>query len=420
MQNINQAKSFLLLSINRHLKKSLGKRESEGLLRYLPSQNNLIDFCSNDYLGFARSSELKEEIDGYVGTLHVGAQRKSRTQRVGATSLHTLSESPLITGSTGSRLLTGNSKFAEDLEAFIADYHNAEAGLLFNSGYDANTGLFSCVPQRGDTVIYDELIHASVRDGIRLGLANSFSFGHNDLSHLEMRLKKACLPKLQRRQAKGSVFVAVESVYSMDGDFSPLEEIVRLCAEHDAHLIVDEAHATGLFGRGGKGRVVELKLENLVFARIHTFGKALGCHGAIILGSNLLRDYLINFSRSFIYTTALPFHCLKAVKCAYDILSKDNDKILKLSTLANVFKLKIDSYSHIDKIESFSPIQCIIISGNDRVKRVAQGVQNSGFDVRPIMSPTVPEGKERLRICLHAFNTEEEVNDLVTAISENI
>lgn len=359
----------------------------EGIFRQLTSQNNLIDFCSNDYLGFARSSELNEKMDQFD-----------------------LSESPLTTGSTGSRLLTGNSKFAEDLEAFIADYHNAEAGLLFNSGYDANIGLFSCVPQRGDTVIYDELVHASIRDGIRLGLENSFSFRHNDLSHLEIMLKKA----------KGSIFVAVESVYSMDGDFSPLEEIVRLCTEHNAHLIVDEAHATGLFGKGGEGRVVELNLGNYIFTRIHTFGKALGCHGAIIIGSNLLRDYLINFSRPFIYTTALPFHCLKVIKNAYDILSKCNDKMLKLSSLINLFKLKIDTYSHIDKIESSSPIQCIIINGNDRVKRVAQGVQNSGFDVRPIMSPTVPEGKERLRICLHAFNTEKEVIDLVTAISENI
>ncbi|MFH1321848.1 MAG: pyridoxal phosphate-dependent aminotransferase family protein [Bacteroidota bacterium] len=389
-----------MFPINHHIKKSLDNRRSDGTIRNLTSRNDLIDFCSNDYLGFARSVELKEKILNYNYT-----------------------EGKAITGSTGSRLLTGNSKFTEDLEAFIADYHNAEAGLIFNSGYDANIGLFSCVPLRGDTIIYDELIHASVRDGVRLSLASSFSFKHNDLSHFEDKLKLA----------KGNIFVAVESVYSMDGDFSPLKEIAGLCSKYNAHLIVDEAHATGVIGNGGKGRVVELDLsskrsydcsgEELIFARVHTFGKALGCHGAIVLGSNLLRNYLVNFSRPFIYTTALPLYSLFSIKCAYDILSESNDKILKTSNLVKLFKLKVDDIlqdqsgrTKVEKIESSTPIQCIIVSGNERVKKVALQIQKSGFDVRPIMSPTVLKGKERLRICLHAFNTEEEVEALADVI----
>ncbi|MBL4654010.1 MAG: aminotransferase class I/II-fold pyridoxal phosphate-dependent enzyme, partial [Flavobacteriales bacterium] len=253
------------MNVEQTLSDKLENRKGENALRSLKTVNGLIDFSSNDYLGFARDFAV-------------------------------LNHSVGVGGSTGSRLLTGNSIEAEELEAFIAEYHNAEAGLLYNSGYDANIGLLSCVPQRGDTVIYDELSHASIIDGIRLSRAESFKFKHNNLEHLETRLKSA----------KGNVFVVVESVYSMDGDFSPLQELINLKQKFDFNLIVDEAHATGLFGKKGEGRCVELGIQNEVFARVHTYGKALGCHGAIVLGSETLRSYLINFSRSFIYTTALP------------------------------------------------------------------------------------------------------------------
>jgi 8-amino-7-oxononanoate synthase len=295
----------------------------------------------------------------------------------------------------------------ECLEAKIAAFHHARAGLIFNSGYDANIGLFSSVPRKGDTILYDELIHASIRDGVRLSLASHFSFKHNNINQLEEKIKIA----------KGNVFVAVESVYSMDGDFAPLKEISDLCSRFGAFLIVDEAHATGIFGKKGEGRVSELGLEENVFARMHTFGKALGCHGGIVLGSDLLRDYLINFARSFIYTTALPVHSLIAINCAYDILTNSYDKILKTRCLIDLFKAKFSEHKKFELIQSISPIQCILIPGNVQVKMTSEHIKNAGYDVRPILSPTVFKGQERLRICLHAFNSEKEIEALINELN---
>ena len=365
-------------SSTQFIKAKLQERLESGSLRRLQVNDNLIDFCSNDYLGYAQVIETE--------------------------SLSKL----LPTGSTGSRLLNGNSMLAESLESQLADFHGAEAGLIYNSGYDANVGLFSCIPQRCDTVIYDELIHASIRDGIRLSFANNFSFFHNDLIHLENRLKVAT----------GNVYVAVESVYSMDGDFASLKDIADLCDFYKASLIVDEAHATGIFGEKGSGRVQELNLEKRVFARVHTFGKALGCHGAIILGSALLRDYLINFSRSFIYTTALPPSSLNQIKIAYERLSEDDLNIKKIKKLILYFRsqsigLKANG---LEIIDSHSPIQCIVIPGNEQVKAVSEKLKQAGLDLRPILSPTVKKNRERLRICLHTFNDQKQVDELITLL----
>ncbi len=361
-------------------------RETKGLLRQLPAENDLIDFCSNDYLGFARSKELADKVSAE------------------------LAEDSNAGGSTGSRLLTGNSQYAEELEEFIANYHDAEAGLLYNSGYDANLGLLSAIPGRNDTIVHDELVHASIRDGIRLGLAKSYAFDHNNLSHLEAQLKRA----------EKSIFVVVESVYSMDGDLAPLKEICFLCEKYNAQLIVDEAHATGVFGMKGEGRVVELNLQSQTFARVHTFGKAIGGHGAVVLGSADLRNYLINYSRSFIYTTALPKHSLIWIKNAYDIMSNVNFKKLKPRQLHELLKTKIEYHKNVGSFDEFSPIVSINIGDLTRTKSVAKSLQNDGFDVRAILSPTVPKGTERLRICLHTFNTELEVEGLVKSLIKHL
>ncbi|MBL4754977.1 MAG: pyridoxal phosphate-dependent aminotransferase family protein [Flavobacteriales bacterium] len=354
----------------------LESRRQEGRLRSLRTTKGLIDFCSNDYLGFARDIESGEGRG--LGTM----------------------------GSTGSRLITGNSSYVEELEQFIADYHDAECGLIFNSGYDANLGLFSSVPQRGDTVLFDEYCHASIRDGLRLGYCRSHSFPHNDLESLERLLLRA----------EGNVFVAVESVYSMDGTFADLAALVSLAEKHKARLIVDEAHATGLFGERGQGRVVELNLQARVYARIHTFGKALGRHGAIVLGDQNLRVFLINYARSFIYTTSLPESALMGVKSAYDKLSKINFKELKLRRLQGLFTKLVEECSALDLIESFSPIQGLICGSNTLAKSLSQALENEGIFVYPILSPTVPKGTERLRICMHEFNTEDEVLRLVNCL----
>ncbi len=367
-------------NINSYIQQKLDKRKAENAFRELKVENGLIDFCSNDYLGFASEKEI-----------------------------HTVHEELTKFGATGSRLISGNYQLTEDLEQFIAKYHQAEAGLIFNSGYTANLGIFSSLPKRGDTIIYDEIIHASIRDGIRLSYADSFSFKHNDLESLIERLKLT----------KGNIYVAVEAVYSMDGDQAPLKEIATICKEYNANLIVDEAHAVGVFGNKGEGLVIQENLENDVFARVVTFGKALGCHGAIVLGSNLLRAYLINYSRAFIYTTALPLSSILTIRNAYSFLENNIDKSRKLKELITHFKSQIINYQ-LSIINSDSAIQCIIIPGNDEVKKVAQKIQQSGFDVRAILSPTVPKGLERLRICLHQFNTKEEIDGLTSQISKLI
>jgi len=352
------------------LNKALEKRIKENSLRKLNIQENLVDFCSNDYLGFSKTLKLAS------------------------------SDFDLPAGSTGSRLLSGNNLLFERVENHIADFHKAESALIFNSGYDANLGFFSCVPQRNDTVIYDELVHASIRDGIRLGLAKSYSFQHNDVNDLKKKLENA----------KGNIFIAIESVYSMDGDFAPLYDIIQLANEYRANIFVDEAHATGIFGELGEGRVVEAGLQDKVFARLVTFGKALGCHGAAVLGNKTLKEYLINFARSFIYTTALPPHDIKMIEAAY----KKLPLILKeRNTLLSLIQQFKETAAHLNLIKSDSPIQCIIIPGNHNVKQVSEQLQKNGFDIRPILSPTVPAGQERIRICLHSFNTTEQIKQVL-------
>ena len=386
--------------IERHLFQILEERKQQLLFRTLKTSKNLIDFCSNDYLGFSQKLKQNSEIYSFPS------------------------------GATGSRLLAGNTQFVEDLEQEIADFHGAEAGLIFNSGYDANVGLLSCLPQKNDLLFTDELIHASMIDGARLSYASRHRFKHNDVEDLERKIVQSQAPPAPRGGAissklfdklsesetpllgVGGLFIALESVYSMDGDLANLEGFVNLSEKYGANLIVDEAHATGIFGKNGRGLVCELGLENKVFARVITFGKALGCHGAIVLGSKNLRDYLINFARPFIYSTAAPMHTHESVRQAYQLLKSPDFSNKKLHSLIRFFKEQAKQVPDLELIDSSSAIQCIIISGNEKCREIALKLQNEGLDIRPIVSPTVPKGKERLRICLHEFNTEEEVKKI--------
>jgi 8-amino-7-oxononanoate synthase len=371
---------FRLSKAASFIKTRLEERQSAGNYRVLKPENGLTDFCSNDYLGFARSEALRfainQEMSNYSNSL---------------------------IGSTGSRLLAGNTAYAEVLEAEIAAIHHYPAGLIYNSGYDANLGLFSSLPQRGDTIITDELVHASIIDGARLNYAERYKFKHNDMNSLEAKLK----------QAKGNVYVGVESVYSMDGDMAPLENIASIVQKYNAHLIVDEAHALGVFGLGS---VHQLNLQDKVFAQVVTFGKALGCHGAIVLGSDLLRQYLITVSRSFIYTTAAPFHQLASVKMAYGLLREDDQYRQLLRANIEFFKAGFKN-SNYRLIPSDSAIQCLVMKSNDKAKLLGDLLQSNGFDVRPILSPTVAAGAERLRICIHCYNTGQEISGLLTIIN---
>lgn len=368
-------------AINDFISASLKERESNHSIRSLKYENTLIDFCSNDYLGFARSKELKAAFECELGK-----------------------HPDYFLGSAGSRLIAGNKKFTEDLESEIAEFHNSQASLLFNSGYDANIGIFSSLPQRGDTIICDQFVHASIIDGVRLSHATRYIFKHNDLNSLEEKLKFA----------KGRIYIAIETVYSMDGDEAPLKEICDLAERFNAAVIADEAHAIGVFGSQGKGLADELGLTSRIFARTVTFGKALGVHGAAVLGSKQLRTYLINYSRSFIYTTASPFLNHLAVKVAYSYL-REMDHQIELKKRIQAFKSSLDT--QINVIYSRSAIQALIVPGNAQVIESAKAIQNSGFDVRPILSPTVPEGAERLRISLHNHNSVDEIKRLCDRIN---
>ncbi|ATL49313.1 8-amino-7-oxononanoate synthase [Chitinophaga caeni] len=366
------------------LQAALHKREEQASLRQLRHFENRVDFCSNDYLGLASSERMGE----HILRLNEPYSKKH--------------------GSGGSRLLSGNDPFIELAEGEIALFHRAAAGLIFNSGYDANLGLLSSVPGKHDTVIYDNLAHASIRDGIRLSLAHSYAFAHNDCESLQQKLSIA-------KRGLGEVFVVIESVYSMDGDIAPIEDILQLCQRYNAHLIVDEAHATGIVGSRGEGLVQSKGLENDCFARVHTFGKALGCHGAIVLGSETLKSYLINFARSFIYTTALPPVAVASMLAAYQLFPSMDEE--RRTIRAHIRKLRSGLNDNL--FYSDTPIQVYNIPGNEAARTKAGYLQSLGLDVRAILHPTVAKGAERLRIIIHSFNTDHELELLIEGLRKN-
>lgn len=362
-------------------------RNQQNALRSLPLENQLIDFSSNDYLGFAQSETLFNTVHDYLTANNIKRN-----------------------GATGSRLISGNHALYAKAEATIAAFHQAESALLFNSGYDANVGFFSCVPQRTDVILYDELIHASIRDGIQMSLAKSYKFEHNDTEHLEQRLQQA-----QTEYPKATVFVVTESVFSMDGDCPNLEEMVQVTQKYAAYLVVDEAHALGVFGKNGEGLVQSLGLQEQVFARIMTYGKGLGCHGAAILGSEQLKSYLINFARSFIYTTGLSPHSVATIAVAYGFLQPETLHLLQ-ENIRHFNQEKVRLGLKPLFVYSKSAIQCAIIPGNETVKSIAKQLQENNFDVKPIMAPTVPENQERLRFCLHSYNTPDEISEVLSLL----
>ena len=371
----------------------LENRKKEDTFRSLNSLDGLIDFLSNDYLGFATNETLF-----------------SKTFQL------LLTESIASNGSGGSRLLSGNHKLYQKLEPLLAAFYKSNAALVFNSGYDANMGLFSALPQRGDLVFYDEFVHASIREGIRMSNAKAYSFLHNNLSSLEERIN---LNTARNENEDFAVYIVTESVFSMDGDSPDLKALTKFSKSNGYNLIVDEAHAVGVLGKNGEGLIAEQGLENDVFARTVTFGKAFGCHGAAILGSEDLKDYLVNFAKPFIYTTALTPHTLATIITAHEYineLGKESKATLKehIEFFKNQLKVhKIDG----SFIPSDTPIQGCIVAGSKKVKQVSKKLIDKGFNVKAILSPTVPEGQERLRICLHSFNSKEEIGLLVKLLA---
>ncbi len=403
-----------------HLKKLLDKRKEDGLLRALPNFHAFtpqsIDFFSNDYLGVAQNNQILALIQEKLEKNYFENNLKSNKN-----VLH-------YGGATGSRLISGNIPEAIQAEKYIATFHNAENSLIFSTGYSANVGLLACLATENDYYVSDQLIHASMIDGVRLSNAQKLRFRHNDMAHLETHLQniqKNKTKNLEKNPEKiGFTYILIESIYSMDGDVAPLSEIYALAEKYDAYLIIDEAHALAVYGEKGEGFAHKYAQNSHTFARIYTFGKGFGSHGAVIVGSDILISYLINFARSFIYSTALlPSH-YAYIEATYAVLNEDflgilekerqklNENIAFFQEKAHYF-LEKNQKNNLEKnyqiLPSNTAIQTLIIGGNMETKAVETHLRNKNFLVKAILSPTVPQGTERLRLCLHSFNTFEQI-----------
>ncbi|KAF8124746.1 PLP-dependent transferase [Boletus edulis] len=463
-----------MTSLSEKLTAALSSRDRRLIRRRLPEPPSdilpEIDFTSNDYLSLSTSPALRKAV------------------------LNALSATQNILGSGGSRLLVPSQPHTE-LESRVCRFFGAEAALLFNSGYDANVGFFSAVPQPGDVVLYDAHIHASVHDGMRLSRLAPDSllpFPHNSVLGLRRALAKLLEDRADLKHGKTSAFIAVESLYSMDGTIAPLTHIVE-CVEEmlplgNGYIVVDEAHATGIYGSKGRGLVTDMGLEKRVFARLHTFGKALASSAAVLLTTEIVKDYLLNYARSLVYTTTLPFANIVAINCSFDVLEDGTTEALSKHLLAlstyfvDLLRSELKKYpsSLISLPDHLTPATSHQASEptpqpweND--PRDEQSWRNKASPVRdtpstpypslptpiipiltpepralstflfsyasssppallldsatssaptravalhtkPIYPPTVPKGTARVRICLHAGHTREDVTLLAQGI----
>lgn len=437
-----------------HIHPALQRRRAEGSLRkltpYFPDDGNngsdgdenstsfspFIDFSSNDYLGLAQSMEQHDKVE-------VTYQKLSVSRVPGGTA-----HRRRLLGSTGSRLLTGDTDYAHQLEQNLALWHRREAALLCNSGYDANLAVLSCLGFNS-TVIMDELAHNSLYTGVRSSRGCTVHlFRHNSLGDLENRLRQLKSERGGSNQHTSSStkppLIVIESVYSMDGDAAPLQNILDLALQYRASVIVDEAHGLGVYGRTGMGMIEEYHLENhpALLCSIHTFGKAAGCHGAVVCGSQSLKQYLYNYGRPIIYSTSLPIHSLVCIACSYQTMrsSQGSDLRRKVRGMVKLFRTRLKRVlNHSGRnsctrdtptnrptmalVPSESPIQALIVPGNTRCVEFCERLwETSQQTVRlyPIRSPTVPKGQERVRVIIHAHNTHDEIEYLVDLIEKTI
>jgi len=358
-----------------------------------------VDFSSNDYLGYA----------------HVGwVERSEAHQRLPALVGLAPLDPPYVRTGASSRLLRGNHPIWEEVESALAEWHRTESVLMMTSGYSTNEGLLSTIIEPGDWVATDELVHASIIDGLRLCRPERVRFRHNDLSHLEEAIK---LSRERERAASGRQhFVITESLFSMDGDLAPLPELLDLAERFGAHVIVDEAHSTGCYGPRGSGCVDALGLRRRVLATVHTGGKALGVMGAYVCGSRLLKELLVNRCRHLIYTTALP----PAVGAWWlDMLARvkaDDDGRQRLH--ANAAKFRGALADHGIRAVGTEYVVPVLAGDDERAVRVAGRLQEQAFDVRAIRPPSVPAGTSRLRISVHADHKPDVLDRLAAAVAE--
>ena len=371
--------------VRRAIRKALAERERAGLIRRLEPGPGGIDFCSNDYLGLARDGRLRRRIAALAA------------------------DGAVPQGATGSRLISGNHPAIEALEARLSRFYDCEAALVFSSGFAANLGLLASLGGVVKTLVCDRLLHASAIDGGRLSGAKRVIFAHNDMRGLKARLGEL--------RSGETAAIVVETVYSMDGDFAPLGEIADLAEEHDAAVVVDEAHANGVLGPAGRGGVAAAGLQHRVLARVVTFGKALGLQGGAVLCSADLRDYLANFARSFVFSTGVSPLWAASVQSAYELLPDlDAEREQLLGNVAYFRERAAESAQ--PWLPSDSWIQCLRLPGARHVTRVGGILRSRGLAALPIRAPTVPEGEERIRVCLHAQNTRPEIDLLFSAVDE--
>ncbi len=363
----------------------LEQNEKNGLRRELTLKSGL-DFISNDYLGFAKDFAFQDILKNRINCY-----------------------SKEISGSKSSRLLAGQTHLLFEVENILAKFSNSEDAIFFPSGYQANVSLLSSLIQAGDLVVSDEYNHASLIDGIRLSRGDKKVFRHNNMDDLESLLK-------EYSNQYENIFIVCESVYSMEGSITPLNEIAYVASSYGAYLIVDESHATGLFSSNGSGLVNDFNIRDKVFCTIHTGGKALGASGAWIAGAKALKDYLTNFSRGFIYSTApSPLQLLslwESVNFLKKELNRKNIVINKANALREIFKSEFKNLDY-EILGDSTPIVPIVLRENGKVMNVMKLMEQKGVNTAGVRYPTVPESQARLRISINFYSSESDIEFLV-------
>ena len=355
--------------------------DDDGLLRTLRVPSG-VDLSSNDYLGLAHHPHVKERMIEAVA-------------REGA-------------GSTGSRLLRGNREGFAAIERRFASLKRTERSLYFSSGYLANLAVLTTFPEPGDVILSDERNHASLIDGIRLSSARREIFPHNDVA--------AVRRALDATRQTDQRFIVVESLFSMDGDEAPLKQYAELCRASGAHLIVDEAHAVGIYGAKGSGLIEANGIEEDVFLSVNTASKALGVSGAFVAGAEWAIDYLIQRARPFIFSTAPPPSIAAALDASLDIVEREPQRRSAVLERADALRMQLRA-AGVHLPDGTSPIVPVLLGDNDRAVAVAEALQAEGFDVRAIRPPTVPPGSARLRISVNVNLTDELMNRFATALA---
>jgi glycine C-acetyltransferase/8-amino-7-oxononanoate synthase len=364
---------------NKNLKRSLRNfsGETSSVISYQGEE--YLNFSSNNYLGLANHPQLKKASIEAI-------------QKYG-------------TSSGASRLITGSHILHEELEFKTANFKNTEKSLVFNSGYQANLGVITSLVNRNDEIFSDQLNHASLIDGARLSKAKINIYPHNNLNHLEELLKKSKAPKK---------LIITDSVFSMDGDLAPIDQILKLAEKFNAWLFIDDAHATGVIGQNGRGSLNHFNLDpnHPLIIQMGTFGKALGSFGAYICGSTSLIDFLTNKARSFIYTTSLPPSVIATSIKSLEILENDSSLINQLWKNINYFKEEIEKLT-IELLPSNSAIFPLIIGNPRTTMELSKKLFENKIIVQGIRPPTVPENSSRLRITLMSTHSKDQIDELL-------